>query len=178
MRRQMKLALPLIVAVVSGCASMSEQQCQTVDWASQGLADGRAGQPASRIQDHREACAKTGVAPDEARWRGGHSEGVRSYCTPNSGWTNGVNNYTYRGACAGLDEGTFLRYHRAGQLVYRARQDLSQAQSKASRLEDDLRRASKEEDRRRLRDELQRVDRERGRLTALVVTLEAAGPPR
>jgi len=80
--------------------------------------------------------------------------------------------------CADLDEATFLRYHRAGQLVYTARQDLTQNQNRLNKLGEDLKKASKEDDRKRLRDEMARVERERTRLMALIVTLELAGPPR
>jgi predicted nucleic acid-binding Zn-ribbon protein len=90
----------------------------------------------------------------------------------------GVNNRHYAGVCAGLDEATFLRYHRAGQLVYQARQDLTQNQGRLNRLGEDLKKASTEDERKRLRDELARAERERTRLTALIVALELAGPPR
>lgn len=173
-----KIALALIVLMVAGCASMSKGECQSADWQSRGLSDGRAGASPGRIQAHREACAKAGITPDEARWRAGWAEGVKAYCTPNSAWNAGVNNATYYGACTDLDEATFLRYHRAGQLVYRAQQEINQNKSTTARLDDELKKATKEDDRKRLRDELQRADRERVRLLALLVTLELAGPPR
>jgi len=47
-----------------------------------------------------------------------------------------------------------------------------------SKLEDDLKKATMEDDRKPLRDELARSERERTRLMALLVTLELAGPLR
>jgi hypothetical protein len=157
---------------------MSKSQCEQANWQSRGLEDGRAGQPASYIRSHREACGKAGIEPDEPRWRAGWSEGVRSYCTPNSAWVAGVNNRYYAGACTDLDEATFLRYHRAGQLVYKARQDMTQNQNRLNKLGEDLKKASKEDERKQLRDEMARVERERTRIMALIVTLELAGPPQ
>lgn len=165
-------------AVLAGCASMSKTECQSADWQLAGLADGRSGLPPDYINSHQEACAKAGVTPDVPRWRVGWTEGVKSFCSPNSAWNAGLRNATYYGVCAGLDEATFLRYHRAGQLVYRARQDLSKTQAEVTKLEDDLKKASKDEERKRLRDDLHRADRERARLTALLAALELAGPPR
>ena len=172
------MALLGTAAALAGCATMSEQDCRQANWRNVGLADGRAGTSPGYIQSHAESCAKAGVQPNAAEWRLGYADGVRSYCTPNSAWTNGTANRSYQGACAGLDEGTFLRYHRAGMLVYQARQDLTRNRSNINRLEDELKKASKDEDRRRLRDEIDRAERERNRLTALMVTLELASPPR
>jgi len=163
---------------VSGCASMSKSECVSADWFQRGLADGQSGQSPAYLESHREACAEVNVRPDAARWQAGWQQGVVLYCTPNAAWSAGVSNQPYRGVCAGLDEGTFLRYHRAGQLVYRARYDLNQNQNLISKLEDQLRRSSRDDERRRLRDELHRAESERNRLTAHILVLELAGPPR
>ncbi len=178
LRRCLLPSLSLLGVFLTGCASMSQGECKHADWQRRGLEDGRAGFSASYIADHREACGKAGIEPDEQRWRLGWAEGIKSYCTPNSAWNAGVNNRYYLGSCAELDEATFLRYHRAGQLVYRARQELNQTKSRMSKLEDDLKKATKEDERKQLRDELGRAERERTRLMAMLVTLELAGPPR
>lgn len=178
MRRSVLVVAALLAGGLAGCDSMSKRECEQANWQGRGLEDGRAGRPASYISSHREACGKAGIEPDAALWRAGWSKGIVSYCTPNSAWMAGVNNQLYAGVCADLDEATFLRYHRAGQLVYKARQDLTQNQSRLNQLGNDLRKASREDDRKRLRDEMARMERERNRLTALLVTLELAGPPR
>lgn len=157
---------------------MNPRECQNADWFQRGLQDGRSGQTASYIREHQEACGKAGVVPDVGRWTVGWSEGLVSYCTPNSAWNAGLRNDSYRGVCGDRDEPTFLRYHRAGQELYRVRQDLSQARSRIQNLEGELKKASKDEDRKRIRDDIGRAERERSRLTALQVTLELAGAPR
>jgi hypothetical protein len=177
-QRHLAAAMSVTMALLAGCSSMSKSECERADWQRRGSEDGRAGYPSNYIAEHREACGKVGIQPDEARWRVGWSQGIVSYCTPDSAWNSGVNNRTYYGVCADLNEATFLRYHRAGQLVYRARQELNQTQTRMSKLEEDLKKATKDDDRRRLRDDLGRAERERNRLTALIVTLELAGPPR
>lgn len=178
MRRVFVVAGALVAAALAGCDSMSKRECEQANWHGRGLEDGRAGRPANYISSHWEACGKAGIEPDARLWRAGWSKGIGAYCTPNSAWMAGVNNRHYAGVCADLDEATFLRYHRAGQLVYKARQDLTQNQNRLNQLGEDLKKASKEDDRKRLREEMARMERERTRLTALIVTLELAGPPR
>jgi hypothetical protein len=178
MTRRILYLMACCTVILTGCASMSEKECRQADWYARGLHDGREGSAPDQVRNHREACAKVGILPDEARWQSGWFEGVKSYCTPNAAWMAGVSNVTYAGACATLDEATFLRYHRAGRLVHQARLELNQNKAQIGRLEDELKKASKDDDRKRLRDDLQRAERERTRLTAMVLTLELAGPPR
>jgi hypothetical protein len=163
---------------LAGCASMSGKDCQKTDWYQRGLAEGRGGASSSLIKEHAQICAKLQVVPDEAAWLLGHVEGVKSYCTANSGWNRGSLNESYRGACAGLDESTFLRYHSAGLQLYKARQDLRQANERRNKLVGDYNFTNKEDVKRRLREDLQRADRESARLMALVAVYELAGPPR
>ena len=63
------IALLLLAILVSGCASMTQDQCRHADWAERGQRDGREGYSLSRIDEHREACAKVDVRPDTARWQ-------------------------------------------------------------------------------------------------------------
>lgn len=168
----------LSLTMLGGCASMDEKDCQKTDWYQRGLAEGRWGAPGSQIKAHGEVCAKVKVVPDDAAWRAGYAEGIKSYCTPNSGWSRGSANEPYRGACVGLDESTFLRYHSAGQQLYRARQELRQVNEKRKKLEADFKSSTKEDVRRRLREDLQRADKEHARLMAVVTAYELAGPPR
>ena len=59
------ISLVVAVAFLSSCASMSEQECLSANWLDQGFRDGRNGQPLRRFEEHRQACAKVGVRPDQ-----------------------------------------------------------------------------------------------------------------
>jgi hypothetical protein len=176
--RVARIASLMALAALGGCASMSAKDCQKTDWNQRGLADGRWGASSSTIKEHAEACAKVKVVPDESAWHAGYDEGVKSYCNANSGWNRGTLNESYRGACVGLDESTFLRYHSAGQQLYKARQELRQANERQKKLESDYKFTNKDDVKRRLREDMQRADREHARLMALVAVYELAGPPR
>ena len=52
------------VALLSGCATMNEDQCRVGDWGGQGWRDGAEGRQTSRLDDHAKACAKYGVVPN------------------------------------------------------------------------------------------------------------------
>lgn len=178
----MRLLAPVLVPLVAtlvllaGCASMSEDQCRRADWLERGQRDGRNGESPYRIDDHRKACGKVGIVPDQARWMAGWREGVRSYCTPQVAWALGARNGTYEGACRDLDEAMFLRWQRSGQDLYRTKQQRDAHRAEIDKLEEQLKKAATDEERKVIRDKIKQMDSEQARLRRLVNTLEQAAP--
>lgn len=168
----------LIVAglALSGCASMSENECKVADWQRIGERDGEQGRPDSRLADHAEACGKIGIQPDAARYRRGWDYGVLRYCTAEVGWREGLNGSTYQGVCRGRNEGEFLRFHRAGLEVHRVEQDIESNHAESRRLEDQLKKARTDDERKRLRDRLRSLDREQSQLRQRAAQLRSFGP--
>jgi len=145
--------------VMGGCASLSEKECLSVDWTDQGYRDGRNGQPPSRVEDHREACAKVGVVPNLQQYRKGRDKGVVEYCSPANALRVGRLGHGYRNACPMRLEGAFLANYR---LAYRAYQAEQQVQSLDRQVQQKQRALDKEKDaakRRRLHGELKTLDR-------------------
>ena len=62
--------------LLGGCATIPEEQCAKVDWYELGVQDGRAGYPADRLLQHRDACAGVKVIPDEKRYLQGRPVGL------------------------------------------------------------------------------------------------------
>lgn len=164
------------VLMLGSCATMSEDQCLAGDWGQQGYADGRSGQPASRLDAHNEACAKYGVVPDARSYYSAREDGLRDYCTPARGFQVGREGSSYANVCPPELEADFLPAYRDGQIVYAAESALSSARSSlsslASRAEDldDKLRAKRgelqasgltDEQRERLRDRINEIRRER-----------------
>lgn len=170
------VAMVAAAIVLSSCASMSEDQCRRADWQAQGERDGASGQPPGRIDAHREACAKAGVTPDAMRWQQGWRRGVLSYCTPRSAWQEGARNQTYQGACRDYDENNFLRWHRLGHDVYKARSERDKIQSDIDKAEAQLKKAEKEDERKTLRDRIRNLDQDKARVRRLIETLELGAP--
>jgi hypothetical protein len=131
-------ALGLAGTALAGCASLSEAECLSGDWRVIGYRDGASGQPAGRVGDHGEACARYGVAPNLDLWRMGYNEGLASYCTRSNGFQQGVYGATYYGVCSGPAADEFLIAYRDGRQVYDVRQALNQADSDLSSVSSEI----------------------------------------
>ena len=65
-RKSGAILLAIILTGLSGCATMSGDECMTSDWSAIGYEDGARGYTTDRLASHRKACAKHGVTPDFA----------------------------------------------------------------------------------------------------------------
>jgi hypothetical protein len=59
---------------LSGCATMSSEDCRSTDWYRLGERDGETGP--SLIDDYSAQCAAHGVRPDAARYSEGQKSGA------------------------------------------------------------------------------------------------------
>ena len=76
----------LMAYALSGCATMSPEECLQANWEEVGYNDAVEGYPVSRSSAHREACAHTGVSVDFELYRNGHALGLPYYCTRETGF--------------------------------------------------------------------------------------------
>ena len=113
------------VIVFSGCATMSGDECVTSDWRGIGFEDGARGYTASRLSQHRKACAKHGVTPDLQAYQDGRSDGLREYCQPQRGFNLGVSGGQYNGVCSIEQEGSFLGAYRRGAQLHSLRANVN-----------------------------------------------------
>ncbi|RNC93649.1 MAG: DUF2799 domain-containing protein [Oricola sp.] len=148
---------------LSSCATLSEEQCQVVDWQQLGESDGTRGFPVTYVGQHQEACTKHGISVDAASWQTGWQRGIRTYCTPanglNVGRTGGIN----RNACPADMALAFNEAYTVGRRVHDARSERDSAQQEIDRLIRELSAATAEEDRRRIQLE---IELERNRLSS------------
>ena len=86
--------LAMVVLSLSGCATLSEQECLdagATSWEGIGWTDGHNGyNPDQRLGMHFEACSKVGVSPDRDTYMAGWSRGIYEYCTPDRGYSIGL----------------------------------------------------------------------------------------
>lgn len=148
-----------LALVLAGCASMSEKECLHADWSAQGYRDGRQGYALTRIEDHRDACAKVGIVPDIGLYRSGHAQGVIEYCTVQNAVVEGRSGRPYRNACPPDLEADFLAYHQRGMRVYHAQQRLDNLNRQSQQLQRTMDKEKNETKRRGLRNELRELDR-------------------
>lgn len=113
------LAAGIAWALLAGCAaSMSKEECRTVDWRTVGYEDGVAGRPGTRIGDHRRACAEHGVAPDLTAYMAGRDAGMREFCQASNGYRVGASGQAYAGTCPADLAPAFERGYDVGRELY------------------------------------------------------------
>ncbi|MCF8505063.1 MAG: DUF2799 domain-containing protein [Caulobacter sp.] len=145
---------PVWIAIVAACglltgscASLSEDQCMTGDWAGIGYGDGAAGYGTGRFGDHVKACEKYGVMPEQSVYMTGRARGLTVYCQPDRGFRVGRQGSSYGGVCPASLEGPFLAAYSDGRLVWDVQQRYDRAQSAindAERRADDIDRQMRE----------------------------------
>lgn len=139
-RSMLRTSAALVLLALSGCASMSRDECLTVDWRTVGFEDGVAGYSGDRIGQHRKACAKHGVTPDLSAYQAGREEGLREYCVPTNGFRLGSQGGSYNGMCPADLDPSFVDAYESGRQLHTLQSRLSsvsyQLESKRGALHD------------------------------------------
>lgn len=115
--------------LLSGCTTMSKDECLMGAWGEKGYKDGLSGYDPSRLDDHVSACAKHGVASNPTAYYSAREDGLRTYCTWRSGFSEGRRGNSYRGVCRPEEEAEFIPAWQDGREIYAAESLLSSAQS-------------------------------------------------
>ena len=123
---------------LSGCASMSADECAMSDWRTIGYEDGAMGYSADRLGNHRKACAKHGVAPDFEAYQSGRSEGLRQFCQPSRGFNLGASGGRYNGVCPSDIEPEFVDAFNTGHKLHTLQANVNQANYQINAREDEL----------------------------------------
>ena len=130
----------LAIAVLSGCASMSSEECANSDWVAIGYEDGSRGYTTDQFGNRRKACAKHGVTADFKAYQEGRAEGLVEFCQPSRGYSLGVSGGTYYGVCDVAMEEEFLDAYRVGSQLHSLRSNVSSANSRIYSKEAELKR--------------------------------------
>jgi len=134
----------LAMLAISGCASMSGDECVATDWSAVGYEDGARGYTTERFSKHRKACAKHGITADFSAYQSGREGGLVEYCQPGRGFDVGVNGGRYYGVCSVNLEPDFLDAYNAGHHLYTLRSNVNHANSSINAAENELRRVEDE----------------------------------
>ncbi len=109
-----KLPTLAIVFLLSGCASLSKEECQQGDWYGIGFSDGVQGRSLARFDQHREACAEHGVRVDISTYETGRYKGLRRFCSASNAYRHGELLQRYDGICPAELEQDYLSNYIAG----------------------------------------------------------------
>ena len=132
--------LAMAVVGLSGCATMSADECMTSDWTAVGYGDGARGYSTDRHAKYRKSCAKDGVTPDFSAYMDGRERGLVEYCQPSRGFNVGSNGGRYNGVCSVNLEADFLDAYNAGYHLYTLRSNVNRATSSINSKENELER--------------------------------------
>jgi uncharacterized protein YceK len=133
-----RLVLLFLAVLLSGCATLSEDECASVDWYSLGYEEGTRGYDPSRISNHRKACAEYGVTTDAAAYMEGHEEGARIYCRPANGYSLGLKGRKPGLSCDQDLVADFNEAYQTGLDIYQDRQAIRETQQQITNTEDQI----------------------------------------
>jgi hypothetical protein len=119
------LASLVVLGILSGCATMSGDDCLTSDWHAIGYEDGSRGYTSDRLGNRRKACAKHGVTPDFQAYQAGRNEGLVEFCQPSRGFNLGSGGGAYHGVCTAHNEARFLDAYNSGYHLYNLRSNVN-----------------------------------------------------
>lgn len=118
---------------ISGCATLSKDECLLGDWYEIGVQDGAAGYSPNRLAQHRETCAEYRVRPNREAYQAGWDDGIGAYCTPERGFQEGRRGASYSDVCPPALEWTFLQGYRNGQQLYQQERRLRELEQEQER---------------------------------------------
>ena len=102
----------------AACTTLTAEQrtaaCQATDWANYGQNDGVLGVATSERAEQFADCTELGYPVDLAAYQAGWAEGVRTYCTVESGYEAGYAGRRYRNVCPPELELAFLQGYAQG----------------------------------------------------------------
>ncbi len=119
----------MILLLVSGCASISKEECKTGDWNGIGFKDGSAGKKIARIQGYIEECGKHGATVDRAAYEKGRNEGLKTYCSKDNGFRVGKDGSAMFDECPAAMRPTFMKAWSMGNKIYELNKQLKNIES-------------------------------------------------
>jgi len=125
--------LPILFLLVA-CASLDKNECLHADWYAIGLEDGARGRALERLGDHRRACAKYSVAPEADRYVSGRSEGLKSFCTYERGYSEGRAGNAYVAACPQPQGQNFVAGYNRGRELHEMHRQLDELNAEIGRI--------------------------------------------
>ena len=129
MRTASSLALAFFVV---GCATLDKEECVNADWYAIGLEDGARGRAVERIGDHRRACAEHNVAPSTDRYMAGRSDGLKSFCTYERGFSEGRAGRAHVAGCTAAS--TFPAAYQRGRELHTLERSLADLEREITRI--------------------------------------------
>lgn len=131
-------SLTVLMAALSGCATVSQSECEAGDWRSVGLRAGADGLGEERYSEDLQACQKHGIRVDRDQWMESHARGLERFCTVRNGYAQGTSRVRYLGTCPRPADAEFLRGYDLGLKLAEARDRLAEMSHRIEELRNRL----------------------------------------
>ena len=122
----------LSILAMTGCASLSKEECLTGDWHGIGYQDGLQGKTEAYLAEHQQACSEHKVKLNLDQYLTGRTKGLQSYCKPDNGYRVGRNGFVYAYVCPPDMETAFLATYKKGRDFYLQEQKVRETERKIS----------------------------------------------
>jgi hypothetical protein len=140
------LSALFLCAFMSGCETMSPDECKLANWNDVGLRDGLEGKTLSLLDERVKDCSKAGSRVDTSAYLAGRDRGLQSFCRLENAVPLGLGGKGYAGVCPARVDYEFRRLHQAGYAVHDLRGRVSDLDGRSDRLQRKLREADRDED--------------------------------
>lgn len=117
-------SLLLLGTGLTGCATMSVEECKVADWQSVGYRDGKAGRDQDYLLNHAKACGKASITPNKIAWEQGRQQGLQQYCTPANAFELGRSGSRINLVCPSAVMSNLQTSNQKGLKLYQLRQDI------------------------------------------------------
>lgn len=116
------------LAILPACTTISKEDCQNVNWYQVGVKDGQNGWNINSFQGHGyqiKSCSQQGVEQSKNKYLEGQAEGLKNFCSYESGLMHGDRGDHYDNVCPKNLQESFLQGYNLGKQRYdlRVRQE-------------------------------------------------------
>ncbi len=117
---------------LSGCATLSKDQCTVGDWRAIGKTDGEYGRSLDYFEKHKSACKEHKIKANTALYNKGRTEGLKSYCKIQHQINLGLQGIKYNPVCKGAIVPILIEANQSGLQVLKVQNDLANTESQIS----------------------------------------------
>ncbi len=149
------LSFAITCIILTGCQTISPEECKMADWYNRGANDGSEGVKASVIQTYRSECAEAGVKVNSVEWRKGYEQGLRSYCTAENGYLVGSEGRNYYGVC---QNSKFIENYRLGKNEHELKQKRQEIRDEINKIRTKLNSETDKSKQKNLRKQIERLE--------------------
>ena len=102
--------LLFLLFILSGCSSISKEECASQNWFDLGKSDASSGIAIPKTNDYKNDCFEYGIEIKEKEYLRGFEAGVKSYCTFYNGLDRGESGGSVHSKCEELSSDFKLGY--------------------------------------------------------------------